>query len=283
MHVRKGDIVAQNASYVGESALRHVAYTHDGTLEGLLTCIFVAYARKETPEDIVAEGAYQPRFGQSLLHVPTDADKALRVRAGIEREAGGGAFNAIMRASLTDDPQAGVKILRFVRYAMDKYSGRNKRLNILNDLANPAVADLVQLETRANSEAEKMRQFVRFSHKENGVWFARCNPNVSVVPLVMPHLIARFNIQPFIIYDENHHLAGVYDGYDWQLVPDTVVADMPRAEDDAYYEALWQQFYDSLTIEARYNPELRRHFMPVRLWKNLPEVRSRAKTPSIVL
>ena len=28
---------------------------------------------------------------------------------------------------------------------------------------------------------------------------------------------------------------------------------------------------DSLAIETRYNPELRRHFMPVRLWRNLPE------------
>ena len=45
-----------------------------------------------------------------------------------------------------------------------------------------------------------------------------------------------------------------------------------RTAEDAYIEVLWQRFYDSLSIEARYNPELRRHFMPVRLWRNLPEM-----------
>ncbi len=38
----------------------------------------------------------------------------------------------------------------------------------------------------------------------------------------MNHFAARFNIQPFIIYDENHHVAGVYDGEDWSLVADDV-------------------------------------------------------------
>ena len=252
--------------------LAHVAYLHDGSLEGLLCCIFQAYERHETPEDIVCEQSYQPRFGQSSFFVQTDFDRALRVRRGIEREAGTRAFGAVMRAAANDDPQAGIIIYRFVRYVMDRHSGRNRRRSVLNDLANPVVADLIALERRVVNEEEKMRQFVRFSQLENGIWFARCNPNANVIPLVMRHFVERFNVQPFIIYDENHHVAGVYDGNDWSLVADTIANVPSRTAADAEIEKLWQRFYDSLSLEARYNPELRRHFMPVRLWRNLPEV-----------
>lgn len=257
--------------------LAHVAYLHDGSLEGLLCCIFESYARKELPEDIVPEQAYQPRFEQSAFFVQTDFERARRVRRGIEREAGHRAFGTVMRASANDDPQTGIIIYRFVRYVMDRHSNRDKRRNVLNDLANPLVSDLVSLERRVSNEEEKMRQFVRFSHLENGIWFARCNPNANVIPLVMRHFVERFNVQPFIIYDENHHLAGVYDGNDWSLVADKVVNMPSRTAEDAYIEKLWQRFYDSLSLEARYNPELRRHFMPVRLWQNLPEMEPRTR------
>ena len=259
-----------------EEPLAHVAYLHDGTLEGLMCAIFMAYQRHEQPEDIQDERSYQPRLMQSALYVSTDYERALRVRRGIEREAGSAAFGAVVRAAAADDPQAGMVVYRFVRYVMDRSVKRDQKRSVLSDLANPIIDDLVRLEHRTSCEAERMRQFIRFSHCEGGLWFARCNPTCSVVPLVMRYFVARFNTQPFIIYDENHHLAGIYNGNDWQLV-DGEATDVPiPTADDAYQQALWQRFYDSLTIEARYNPELRRHFMPVRLWKNLPEMLPRA-------
>lgn len=263
---------------VEREPLANVAYLHDGSLEGFLSCVFEAYVQHEAPEDIVDEARFEPRLDQSSFFVQTDYDRALRVRRGIEREAGRRAFGAVVRAIANDDPHAGAVVFRFIRYIMDAHSGRNKRRNVLNDLANPIVGDLVALERHVINEEEKMRQFIRFSHLKNGVWFARCNPNANVVPLIMHNFVNRFNIQPFMIYDENHHVAGVYDGNDWSLVRDEVINIPSRTADDAYVEALWQHFYDSLNIEARYNPELRRHFMPVRFWRNLPEVSSRKTT-----
>ena len=90
--------------------LQHVAYLHDGSLEGLLCCIFEAYVQREVPEDIVCERDYQPRFEQSSFFVQTDFNRALRVRRGIEREAGTQAFGAVVRAAANDDPCAGVVV-----------------------------------------------------------------------------------------------------------------------------------------------------------------------------
>ncbi|MBR0405751.1 MAG: TIGR03915 family putative DNA repair protein [Eggerthellaceae bacterium] len=257
--------------------LQQVAYLYDGSLEGLLCCVFEAYSRHEDPEDIVPEAAYQPRFEQSSFFVSADYERALRVRRGVEREAGKKAFSAIAYAAANDNPKTGIAVYRFIRYVMDGPK-RNKRRSALNDLSNPVVADLVALEKHVVKESERMRQFVRFSQLENGVWFARCNPNANVVPLVMNHFASRFNIQPFIIFDEVHHISGVYDGNTWYLVADDVVNVPARSAEDAFVEALWQQFYDSLSISSRYNPELRRHFMPVRLWKNIPELHPVSKS-----
>lgn len=262
----------------GTEPLQHVAYLHDGSLEGLLCCVFEAYVRREEPEDIVPERDYQPRFEQSSFFIQTDYDRALRVRRGIEREAGSRAFGAVVRAAANDDAQAGMVVFRFIRYVMDKRSGRDRRRNVLNDLANPVVADLMALKKHVSKEQERLMQFARFTHLENGVWFARCCPNANVVPLVMRHFVARFNVQPFIIYDENHRIAGVYDGNGWSLVSDEVVDLPPRTAEDAYVEALWQRFYDSLAIDARYNPELQRHFIPARLAHTLPEMQHLPKS-----
>ena len=258
-------------TFVQEEPLQHVAYLHDGTLEGLLSAVFLSYERREEPEDIVAEGLYEPRLGQSCVRVETDFERAGRVRRGVEKAVGKQAFTAIMRASTCDDYETGRVVLSFIRYCMAR-SGSLKHAPVLDELANPVVADLRRLEKRAINESEKMRQFVRFSHLENGVWFARVNPNASVVPLVMNHFADRLNDQPFIIFDEAHGLSGVYDGRSWQLVRASAV-DVPSAtEHDREMQEAWKRFYDALSVDARYNPELRRHFMPVRLWRNLVEL-----------
>lgn len=262
-------------TYVGETPLEQVAYVHDGTLEGLLTCVFLAYERHESPDDIVAESLFEPRLGQSALFVETDFRKAERVRAGVEKAVGRSSFKAIMRASTCDDYDTGVIVFRFIRYAMARPSAQ-KAAPVLDELANPVIADLVRLARHASNEAERVRQFVRFSHLENGVWFSRVNPNASVIPLVMGYFAARLNDQPFIIYDEAHALAGVYDGRSWQLVRGEVLDVAHSTGHDLLIQEAWKRFYDALSIDARYNPELRRRFMPVRLWSNLTEMHPRS-------
>ena len=257
--------------YAGALLLEGVAYLYDGTLEGLLSAVFLAYERHEDPLDVVKEREYEPRLGQSSLFVETDFGRAERVRRGMRRVAGGRTFEAVRQASLCDDRHAGTAIYRFIRYVMSRPADRSAT-SVLDELANPVVSDVVALAKHASNEAENMRQFVRFSHLENGLWYAHVRPNAAVVPLVMGYFSSRLNDQPFIIFDERHGMAGVYDGRSWQLVIADAV-DVPDAsEHDKLMQEAWKRFYDSLSIDDRYNPELRRHFMPVRLWNDLPEL-----------
>lgn len=250
--------------------MHEIAYTYDGTLEGLLTAIFASYERHEEPTDVVTTENVQLRLGQELHEVETDLDRAVRVHSGIMRSCGSEVFDAVKHASLSDDPQAGTIVYRYVRLAMH---GKLTQRALVNDFTHNEVFQLQQLNRSVSRERHFIMQFLRFEHLDNGVWFAKCNPKASVVPLVMDWFSARFNTQAFIIYDEVHDIAGVYEGSDWYLVKSDSLTLPDHAPDEKLMQTAWKRFYDTIGVEARYNPELRRQFMPKRFWKNITEVK----------
>lgn len=313
---------------VAEEPLENVAYIYDGSTEGLLTAVFMSYANHEDPQDVAREGVLQPRLGQSLRYIDTDMDLALRVAKGVQRNCGDDAFSAVVHASLSDDPEAGTIVYRFIRFAMPPGSGkvnkkatgtsgradaasqadvtgcaearkgtdateragasghassngRARQVRAIDQTTHPAVEPLLKLDRAVMNERHRLVQFLRFEHLENGAWFARCNPNASVVPLLMDWFSGRFNTQPFMIYDENHHLAGVYEGGDWYLVQTDSIKLPAQAPEEELMQSAWKRFYDTVSIEARYNPELRRQYMPKRLWKNILEVQDLAPSEAI--
>lgn len=244
-----------------------VAYVYDGTLEGLLSAIFLAYQRKENPEDISSADTFNPRLGQRIIEVKTDIEHADRVRGGIVRVCGADTFEEIVQVSLSDEPDKGAIALQFVRYAMRR--GSQTRF----DVASPPVQRFSEIARSVRNERHLWQQFMRFSKTQGGVYVATCNPKASVVPLLMGWFSARFNVQPFVIFDEVHHIAGVSQDGQWSLVAARDFMPPPAACDDALYESAWKAFYDSVAIDARYNPELRASFMPKRLWKNIVEMK----------
>lgn len=253
-----------------------VAYVYDGTIEGLLTAIFMAYANREDPTDVVSGDNLQPRLGQRVYSVETDDALSERVRIGVTKKCGNRTFYAILRASVSSKLDAGTAIYRFVRYAFDEHDGKSRAIS---NIAHPSVNPLHNILVSVNNECEKMRQFARFEHlrgEGKDIWFAKVNPKDSVVPLVMNHFIERFNVQPFILYDENHDVAGVYEGTRWYMVRqcgEVLLDQIPaKCTEQVQIENAWRKFYKAVAIDSRYNPELRRNFMPVRFWKNITEM-----------
>lgn len=268
-------------------------FSYDGTLEGLMTCIFIAYAAHCRPEDVLREKDLQMRLGQNVVAIETSMEAALRVRRGICRTCGDAVWHTVATASTSDAANTGTVIYEFVRYAMDakktaSCSGcprkstctvpcQNPRAGgVLDEWTNPVVEPVLKLERHVSNEVEKMKQFMRFEHVDGDLWYAKCNPNANVVPLVMEWFARRFNTQRFVIFDEAHALAGISSGGGWQLVATDHITPPEKSGEEATMQAAWKRFYDSLSIDARYNPELRRHFMPERLWKNITEMKPAA-------
>ncbi|MDU1909101.1 MAG: hypothetical protein E6760_11665, partial [Eggerthella sp.] len=76
---------AENPPLFPEEPLAEVAYCHDGSLEGLLSAVFEAYARREDPQDVARADVLQPRLGQTVRVIETNEEHAVRVRRGIRR------------------------------------------------------------------------------------------------------------------------------------------------------------------------------------------------------
>lgn len=250
-------------------------YVYDGTPEGMLSSVFAAYARHEDPAEVISRAHFQPRLLQTAITIPTNPEHAERVSAGLRRRLGCSVQRQAMKVSLSGRADAGTVLYRFVRFALDGDGKRHR------DITHPCVKPLFDAVRSVDNECEKIRQFARFQHlkdDEHEIWFARVNPRDSVVPLVMGHFVQRFSIQPFILFDEVHGLAGVWDGSTWYLVSaQDADLSLPGIDaTEAVMQDAWRTFYRTLSVEARYHPELRRQFMPKRFWKNLTEMQDPA-------
>lgn len=249
-----------------------LAYVYDGTLEGLLSAVFYAYEYREYPVDVAKESCFQARIGQRVRVIQTDVSRAQRVRDGLIRVCGWRVYSAVRAVSLSDEPDAGFATLRFIKYAME----RGKR--VLQDLVHPDVERFDSIRRFVGGEQHQMLQFIRFRKVEGGVYVAQCSPKASVVPLIMGRLAERFNDQPFLVHDRVHEIAGVYDGRSWWLTQTKLLQIPPDTLDEKTMARAWKVFYDTISVEARYNPELRRSNMPVRFWQDLTELKEDVET-----
>jgi probable DNA metabolism protein len=242
-----------------------LVYLYDDTLEGMLTAVFEAFFRKEEPLNIAAEQHLQQSLLCSYIPIHTDIAKAERVKNGISNTLGVRAYENVKQVFLSDDGQKGGVIVRYLLYVMRR--GRKACAH----LANPSVNAFEGLLAQVGKEAHYMLQFVRFAQLQNGVYFSRIEPRASVVPLIMGHFAARFNVQPFMIHDARHGLSGVFDTEKWWLV-DARNLQLPTQtalEDE--FQSLWQTFFDTIAIEERRNPVCQRNFMPKRFWGSMCE------------
>jgi probable DNA metabolism protein len=259
-------------------------YLYDGTLEGMLTAVFEAFRRREEPLNVAREQNLQHSMLCSYIPILTDVVLAVRVRNGVSSALGERVYDNVKRVFLSDDENKGGVIVRYLLYVMRK--GRRGCAH----LAHPAVSAFEDVLGQVSKEAHYMLQFVRFAQLENGVYFSRIEPKASVVPLIMGHFAARFNIQPFMIHDSRHGLSGVFDTERWWLVDARNIQTPAQTREEADFQSLWRTFYDTVAIEERRNPACQRNFMPKRFWGTMCEqippqlrnLRPKTETPTAV-
>ena len=242
-----------------------VLFCYDGTLEGFFSVVFHAFASKCRPGGIAESSMAQPELGQPVQDISTNMAHAERVRVGLATRCGAQCYEKVKKAFLSCAQGRELVLLDYIVYAMEVGH------RVQDAQAHMVVAQVEKLARSVELECEKMQQFVRFQELEGGVFFARINPKCNVLPLVMGYFSGRYNAQPFLIYDEVHHIAGVYNTQHYTLVL-TDSIDIPNiSEGEREYQRLWKTFYDSVCGEQRYNPGLRQRFIPLRLRKNLTE------------
>ncbi len=249
-------------------------YLFDSTFEGLMTAVFEAYARRPAPEAILPEGC-QTEMGKEYVEISADIEKARRVVTGIRRTIGNAAYELVWDAFLYGDERCGDRIYRYLLLGFEK--GRR----ILSMLTDERVMQADKCARLVRREASYLLEFIRFSEMEGGVYYAAISPDYAVLPLIMPHFVNRFHVQPFLIHDRTHALAGVWDTHEWVL-RDTGGLVLPDlTENEREMRRLWKTFYDTVAIRERINPSLRRQHMPKKYWKHITELQPEVSSPHV--
>jgi probable DNA metabolism protein len=114
---------------------RTLIYTYDGSLDGLMCCVFESYHKNEIPLDIMPEDSELPEL-LPVKAVETDTGTAKRVLESVKEKVGYRAYEFIRRAFLTCHPQRELLILRFLR------TGYSRGPSVMDMLADTVVHEL---------------------------------------------------------------------------------------------------------------------------------------------
>lgn len=123
-------------------------------------------------------------------------------------------------------------------------------------------------------EAEKFRQFTRFSIMEGGVHYARIVPKNNVLPIITPFFLKRLHSIPFIINDLTHDICSVYNTRSWYITSSVGITPPEASENEKEMKRLWKIFFDSVSIKERENLKLQKQNMGARYFKDVWSVKA---------
>ncbi len=253
-------------------AAADVIYRYDGSFDGFLCCVFASYEHKEVPVQICG-----PEDGQlSLLfmrEIITDPLKAQRVWNSVPQKIGKEALAFIQKAFCSCMEQKEMAILLFLRV------GYHYGPAVMSRLADQHVHRLLKAVQHLENESQLLRGFIRFA-SYNKVLVARIGPKNYILPFIAEHFQQRYPEECFLIYDEIHKMALIYQPYKISVAAMDRIKLPDPDESELYCRKLWQVFYDAVEIQSRHNPKCRRNMMPKRYWPYMTEFDRRPVPPA---
>ena len=146
--------------------------------------------------------------------------------------------------------------------------------NLLKIETDDNVAEMLRLAAQVRRDLHKMHAFVRFRKvampDDAGEHFvAWYQPDHRILPLAAPFFAERFAVMRWTILTPDASVS--WDPVAKKLSFGAGVA-RESAPDGDELEELWASYYKSIYNPARLNVDAMKSEMPVRYWKNLPEV-----------
>ena len=240
-----------------------IVYRYDGTLDGMMCCVFESYEKKELPSAILA-----PEDGQLSLfetrEIPTDPLRAARVLRSIPARISQDALELTEQAMLTCLPDRERHILSFLRLGFQKGPG------VMDMLHDDAVAPILNAVAYLGREAHLYKGFVRFTQNA-GVLASVIEPKNRVLKLIAPHFIDRYPNDAFIVFDRTHREAIVSQNGRGRIVP-LEALELPEPDDpERAVRALWRRFHTAIGISPRKNYVCQRSHLPLRYRRVMTE------------
>ncbi|MFH6603969.1 TIGR03915 family putative DNA repair protein [Maribacter algicola] len=245
---------------------------YDGSFNGFLTAIFVAFEEKIQVSDIQKNSVSQNGLFSDTETIFTNIEKAKRVWNGIQAKSSS-AIKNIYFAYMSESK--GVELLLY-RYIRKLFAGPSSGHS---DYSDGIVLKVGQLAKSVGREKHRMEAFVRFQLTKDDVYFATIEPDFDVLPLISKHFRSRYADQQWIIYDVKRKYGLFYDlerveiiSLDLQEVYSNSLKRSSAFGAQEYdYQDLWNNYFKSTHIKSRINKKLHTQHVPKRYWKYLSE------------
>ena len=180
-------------------------YYYDGSFDGLLTVIYIAYNDRKSSILRVSAKTEQLILALDDIHVITDFSKARRVEKSICEKLSQNFLNNIRTCFLSNDKNKDTIIIRTV------YKALKQGEEILNSLDEHAFY-MNKLVKQVLNERHKYLGLLRFKEMKDGTMFSTIEPKNNVLPILISHFKNRMKKEKFAIFDKGRKMVVYYDG-----------------------------------------------------------------------
>ncbi|MDC6364772.1 MULTISPECIES: TIGR03915 family putative DNA repair protein [Flavobacteriaceae] len=245
---------------------------YDGSFNGFLTAVFVAFDERVNVADIQKNSQCQSGLFSETETIFTHVEKAKRVWNGI-RNKSHNAISNVYFAFLSETEGVELMLYTYIQKLMS--SNNAKHL----DYSDNIVSHISQLARKVGREKHRMEAFVRFQLTKDDIYFANIEPDYDVLPLISKHFRNRYTDQQWLIYDVKRKYGIFYNldhvemvSLNLQEVHFNKIQKSDAFNSQEYdYQTLWNDYFKSTHIKSRINPKLHQQHVPKRYWKYLSE------------
>lgn len=238
-------------------------YYYDGSFDGLLTVIYMAYNDRESNILRVSAKAEQLILALDDIHIITDFFKARRVEKAICEKLSQNFLNSIRTCFLSNDKNKDTIIIHTV------YKALNQGEEILNSLDEHAFY-MNKLVKQVLNERHKYLGLLRFKEMKDGTMFSTIEPKNNVLPILISHFKNRMKREKFAIFDKGRKMVVYYDGKKAEIFF-VKSLEIEWSDEEIEYSELWKTFHKSISIKERENKKLQQSNIPKYYWKHLVE------------
>lgn len=253
--------------------MKPIILTYDGSFDGFLTCIFIAYEQQLQIENIVVEGVEQNQLFSDHTSVITEPIKANRVLKKLKASMSSKGYRNVQWALLSEIPG-----IEYTLYKMLRYVLANSKM-VDTDFSHPAVLQIAKVAKQIGREKHRMEAFIRFRLTKDNIYFSVIEPDFNVLPLIATHFENRYADQKWIIYDQKRKIGLYYNLEKTEFISIKIPKDVGIngahpdffCEQELNFQQLWKQYFTSTNIKSRANAKLHIQHVPKRYWKYLSE------------
>ncbi|WP_420322671.1 TIGR03915 family putative DNA repair protein [Flagellimonas sp.] len=179
---------------------------YDGSFNGFLSAVYVAFEEKINVADIQKNGKGQNGLFSETKTIFTHVDTAKRVWEGI-RNKSHNAITNIYFSFLSESEGIELILYTYIQKLMEAKTG-----SYLN-YSDGIVQRVNQLASSVRREKQRTENLVDFQPTKDGVQFASITPEYNVLPLISKHFRNIYGGKSWLIYDMKRKY-GIYFNQD---------------------------------------------------------------------